>query len=114
MLDEHTQVELPIKLSKQTMTERTSIPQRQEEKTLDELYKVFKGLLNTVDKSILLQQLKQIADVDRPSHHEQKSNLPLITGDSIPKAVSTPFCHYKADILPRGQRQLEKRPPNWK
>ena len=111
MLDEYTQIE-PSQSTKQTMTERSSMPQRKEDKTLDELYRVFKGLLNTVDKTMLLEQLKQLSSVHSSTQNESDSNL--ATRKSKLKAERQPFCNYKEEVLPTkptSQSQLEKRPP---
>ena len=75
MLDEHTQVESPCQATKQTMTERSSIPQRDEDKEVDQLYKVFKDLLKHADKKVLLQELSMMSE----SIPQCRGNLPPIT-----------------------------------
>ena len=62
MLDEHTQKDPPCHATKQTMTDRSGLPQSQEDSELKELYSVFKNLRMKVDKKILLEKLNLISE----------------------------------------------------
>ena len=112
MLDEHCQVDLPAKVNKQTMTERTSIPQKDSDKVVDDILNVFKALLQMPDKDYLLEKLLTIDEgYDRKNlvSHSSKD-----VSTAKPAVCKDSHCQMKqkdSQTQPKKATQLVKRAP---
>ena len=115
MLDEHTQVDLPPKITKQTMTERSSMPQREEHDTINELFRVFKELVKRSDKQKLLEQMTMLAEgaqPDKPSTNCKKTAAHHPFEEA--KTLSSHPAHHDVGNKPKKGKHLSKRPPQTK
>ena len=114
MLDEHCQVDLPPKATntKQTMTERTSIPRTEGDKVMDDIVNEFKSLVQTKDKDHLLEKLRMIAEGFEGQNLVSHSSKVVST--TKPVAVKDSHCQLKqkdSHSLPKKATQLVKRAP---